>query len=91
MSGTVCPGYNDTKPPKLRWLAPGRVKSRDCKLKRIPSDDLESKHNEMTIRSTAKLSSEPNDMVIPRFETMTETCALFQAAVYCKWRLQETP
>ncbi|KAL8369694.1 hypothetical protein RB595_000164 [Gaeumannomyces hyphopodioides] len=31
LAATSCPGYGDTKPTRLRWLAPGRVKSRRTK------------------------------------------------------------
>ncbi|KAE8374541.1 fungal-specific transcription factor domain-containing protein [Aspergillus bertholletiae] len=30
-TGVICPGYSETQPLRLRWLAPGRVKSRKRK------------------------------------------------------------
>ncbi|KAF2471146.1 C6 zinc finger domain-containing protein [Lindgomyces ingoldianus] len=83
-SGTVCPGYSDAKPARLRWLAPGRVKSRNRRLKETPSNKIENSHDEMTTRAMAELSRWTDDLVIPRFEINTETCDLVQAAEYCK-------
>ncbi|EJT82460.1 hypothetical protein GGTG_02433 [Gaeumannomyces tritici R3-111a-1] len=42
LAATSCPGYGDTKPTRLRWLAPGRVKSRRTKTITTGHDDNKS-------------------------------------------------
>lgn len=80
-SGIPCPGYSDTKPSRLKWLAPGRVTSRNRRPKETVSDGVRSDY---TYSKTEGCYS----AVIPHFRMRTEQCHLAQAAEYCKcpWR-----
>lgn len=90
-AGTVCPGYNDAEPPRLRWLTPGRVVSRNRWRKGAPPGQVEDSREQLTTTCTrAELARRIKDVAIPRFQMRTEDCALAQAIGYCKWRPQET-
>ncbi|KAE8142861.1 fungal-specific transcription factor domain-containing protein [Aspergillus pseudotamarii] len=70
-TGVICPGYNDTQPLRLRWLAPGRVKSR----KRKPM-------NKDTKEITRKRSASPNDIISLPTELQTDLHVFVQATEY---------
>ena len=70
-SGIVCPGYNDVKPLRLRWLVPGNVTSRKRRTKGASSDDIENSLNEITTRTTAELFRRTNHLILPRVEMRT--------------------
>ncbi|KAB5555034.1 putative C6 finger domain protein [Coniochaeta sp. 2T2.1] len=92
-SGALCPGYSDTKPPQLRWLAPGRVTSRRHKGRRARSSGTDasrpntSSPGATTVAATAPPSppeSHQKSVVvpIPRLELMTEVHVIFEAVEY---------
>ncbi|KAB8226312.1 C6 zinc finger domain-containing protein [Aspergillus novoparasiticus] len=70
-TGIVCPGYTDRQPLRLRWLAPGRVKSRRQK----PT-------NKNTKEITEKHPASPNDVVTPPKELKTDLHVFVQATEY---------
>ncbi|KAF9888837.1 hypothetical protein FE257_008206 [Aspergillus nanangensis] len=72
-SGIDCPGYGDVKPVRLKWLAPGRVKSRKDKSKK--SDPTTS--TEITQAVTT-----PNGVANPPKELQTDFHAFVQATEY---------
>ncbi|OIW28760.1 C6 zinc finger domain-containing protein [Coniochaeta ligniaria NRRL 30616] len=81
-SGTVCPGYSDAKPPRLRWLAPGRVTSRRHRGKRARSSDTESSKDETTPSTLSELPLESAVDSIPRIariELRSELSVLLEA------------
>lgn len=80
--GVICPGYDNSKP--LKWLSPGRVTSRNRRLKGASSDKIEDDHNETTTRTKAELFRGTNNVRIPRLEMRTKTCAAVEAVEYCK-------
>ncbi|KAK3369816.1 C6 zinc finger domain-containing protein [Podospora didyma] len=92
-SGTACPGYSDVKPPRLRWLQPGKVKSRKVqKFKPGPKSDEKTETNNNSSSTPTESASTgevaegvcyPGTTAIPRrFEPRTEICALAQAVGY---------
>jgi hypothetical protein len=88
-SDTVCPGYSDVKPIRLRWLEPGRVKVRLKSLKALKASKA-SKENDLEETVTnAATSSRFNPAIILPVEVFTEPGALFQAVEYCKSQLSK--
>lgn len=89
-AGILCPGYNDAKPRRLRWLPTGRVLSRTRRKKQ----EISRKTEDSSIKTTVQPKSLDNkfpvapDLVIPRVRLMTEQCAIIQAVEYCKYILK---
>ncbi|RMJ02225.1 hypothetical protein BHE90_017041 [Fusarium euwallaceae] len=85
-AGVECPGYSHVKPQRLKWLAPGRVTSRNRKRKgtRSPSAPVESDPGNKT---NSAMTEQPSmiiafNMTIPRYELKTDVCSLPEAAEY---------
>ncbi|KAG8417215.1 hypothetical protein J3459_012509 [Metarhizium acridum] len=80
-SGTICPGYGDIKPARLRWLDIGRVKSRNKRSKRtVVATDEEStkaRHQNHAIKPC-----EGQVTGISRHRMKTDLCALSEAVGY---------
>lgn len=77
-SGVPCPGYGETKPSRLKWLAPGRVTSQNRRAKDTVPYGLQDDN----IDSLADVDSL---IMVPRFKMRTEQCDLAQAIGYCKF------
>jgi hypothetical protein len=75
-SGTECPGYGDKKPIRIKWLPPGKAKSRDRKPKGSPSGQ--------TVKATTdvSLTRKCEGMIHP--EPATDLHAMVGAVQYCK-------
>jgi len=83
-SDTVCPGYGDVKPTRLRWLEPGRVKFRPKSLKALKASKG-SKENALHEAVTkSSISSIFNHVIVLPVGVFSESGALIQAAQYCK-------
>ncbi|KAK4098861.1 C6 zinc finger domain-containing protein [Parathielavia hyrcaniae] len=84
-AGTSCPGYSQVKPTRLRWLAPGTVRSRVSKPNRHSSMSAEPSE-----RSVCSRNSEPprpsqpsaDHVSISRFGLYTDVDALVHGAEY---------
>ena len=87
-SGIDCPGYDEKEPNRLKWLGPGKVKSRTRKSSKSskPSKSaVKSNRNqkETSVYSKAEIAISCEDVFIPSFELKTEVHMLFQACQYC--------
>lgn len=86
-----CPGYDEKEPNRLKWLAPGKVKSRTRKSSQSSKSSKPSnsavKNNrnqkEASVCSKAEVSACSDDVFISSFEFKTEAHMLFQACQYC--------
>ncbi|KLU90980.1 hypothetical protein MAPG_09505 [Magnaporthiopsis poae ATCC 64411] len=91
---TACPGYGDVKPTRLRWLAPGRVKSR---AERRPNKTAATRnggdtcHEALVVASTACAShhaaaaASPVPVIVGESPELADTAhLLFQTMEYCK-------
>lgn len=85
ISGVQCPGYNEVKPARLKWLAPGRVVSRNRRRKVAPSNEVKKNYGKVTARAGTDLVSNTRNgfVAIPRFEMKMHSCVLPEAAEYC--------
>ncbi|KAK0731899.1 putative C6 finger domain protein [Lasiosphaeris hirsuta] len=90
-SGTACPGYDETKPARLRWLAPGRVTSRTTRKSKgggggsapSPPTDEDKSGGSASVDTAQVAAPQTNDsMAVSRFEMRTEACDLVQAVQY---------
>jgi hypothetical protein len=81
-SGTVCPGYSNVKPTRLKWLSPGKVRSRPRRLKLPPLDKRGNDQHKSKAGTPATLVV--GRQVIPRLDLDPEASILLQAAEYCK-------
>jgi hypothetical protein len=77
-SGVPCPGYGETKPSRLKWLAPGRVTSQNRRAKDAVSYGLQDDNSD-SVTDVGSL------IIVPRFQMRTEQCDLAQAIGYCKF------
>lgn len=86
-SDVECPGYDEVKPIRLKWLAPGNVKSRSRRMNRTLSTSAKSKENDLAIKETTNLAvtATGDHLAISRFEMRTDVWHLPQAAMYCKY------
>ncbi|KAL2827334.1 hypothetical protein BDW59DRAFT_171363 [Aspergillus cavernicola] len=76
-SKTNCPGYGETPPVRVKWLAPGQVNSRQYKGKnrqKIGKARCESTRSEST--------ADTQILAVPSFELQTEAHAQVQAFEY---------
>ncbi|KAI8959055.1 fungal-specific transcription factor domain-containing protein [Daldinia sp. FL1419] len=80
-SGIKCPGYNDAKPIKLEWLAPGRVKSRGRKRKKTLPGEVENGVVNTATRLCRKPMLNPY-MPFPRFEIKADTYVVPECIEY---------
>lgn len=90
VSGTECPGYGERKP--LKWLAPGKVKSRNRK-SRYPLANKGSGNDTIVCTTNGKkdqsqimhrqIGEEELDIAIPVIGLESETCAIVRAIDYC--------
>jgi hypothetical protein len=83
-SGIPCPGYGDVKPTRLKWMAPGRVVSRDQKkkiLQRQNQDDYEEITEDM-IRTMTPVGKYMH-ITTPHLEVNDEVQIIAQALEYC--------
>ncbi|KAF7561249.1 hypothetical protein G7046_g2875 [Stylonectria norvegica] len=86
VAGVVCPGYDDVKP--LRWLAPGRVVSRNHKPMWTPAAKPKKHPYKTTSRRKVEVvvdlpvHSSVRGMVNPRFQMRTDLCAAVEASEY---------
>ncbi|PCG96518.1 Protein of unknown function DUF3468 [Penicillium occitanis (nom. inval.)] len=86
-SGIDCPGYDEKEPNRLKWLAPGKVKSRTRKSSRTSKPSKSAvksnrKQKETSVYSKAEISISCEDVFIPSFQLKTEVHMLFQACQY---------
>lgn len=79
-SGITCPGYDEKEPNRLKWLAPGKIKSRTRKSSKASKPSVK---NNLAQKETSALSTSSEDGFIPSFELKTEVHMLFQACQYC--------
>ena len=86
-SDTVCPGYSDAKPTRLRWLEPGRVKARPKSLKALKASNASKDNDLEEIVTRAATGSLFNHAIILPMEVFIEPVALIQAVEYCKSQL----
>jgi len=84
-SGIPCPGYDGVKPARLRWLAPGRVISRNQPRKQIPPHDSDSNQMEASTEAAANSSNSMTGARISCLQHGTELCAFAEASEYCKY------
>lgn len=95
-SGVDCPGYGETQPIRVKWLAPGKVKSRQRKgqsnreksIKGSPesssSETSKGSPEYSTSTSDSVSSDDSQDVGIPRFYLKTDYHALLDSVHYCK-------
>jgi hypothetical protein len=82
VSGISCPGYSNVKPARLKWLAPGRILSRNHRPK-----DNKAIDNSVMVATTSGPAyvSRTADWDMPCLTPEgTAISALCQAAEYCK-------
>lgn len=93
-AGVVCPGYEDKKP--LRWLAPGRVTSRNRKRKtttvKAKKDDedtvsLQARVAAIFERAVQTATELYNGPSIPVIHFRDDVSEAVQSACYCKSNL----
>jgi hypothetical protein len=88
IAGISCPGYGNVKPTRLRWLTPGKVRSRKRRSSERPNTALQIVRNDrhgLAIGNTETVLSR-FDIQIPisRFEMVTECCLIAQGVEYCE-------
>ncbi|KAK4119657.1 C6 zinc finger domain-containing protein [Parathielavia appendiculata] len=84
-AGTLCPGYSDVKPTRLRWLAPGTVRSRVRRRNRDASMSDETSEPSVYSReskSPPASQSHVDHVSISRFGLHTNADALVHGAEY---------
>lgn len=86
-SGVDCPGYSKIPPLRVKWLAPGKVKSRQGKGTGTNRQNkgragLESASLKSS-RGRSASSDDTQEVAIPRFELKTEFHALVESLEYC--------
>ena len=88
-AGSSCPGYDDVKPTRLRWLAPGKVSSRVRRRKcSAEPSELGCHGQSLATDTSATVSALHTDNTsIPRFSMDPDTDAVVHAAEYCKFIL----
>lgn len=86
-SGMSCPGYGDVKPTRLKWMAPGRVVSRDQKHKKTLRHKNQDDNEEITADLIRHITSaeQYTRMIIPQLEMNDEVQVIVQALEYCKF------
>ena len=94
LNGTDCPGYSEAKPPRFKWLAPGKVTSRTRKKKNTTTTTISTttptpvNNNNKNVAKLPRNSSADNNnnktLPLSRFKIKTDVCALFESAEYCK-------
>lgn len=92
-SGVNCPGYAEIPPIRLKWLAPGKVKSRqrtgssNCqKNNRAQSDSVSSDISRggfVSAEADTGSSDESPKSTVPRFHLKTDHHALLDFVQYC--------
>ena len=81
-AGILCPGYSDIEPTRLKWLAPGKVLSRNHRTKNA---NVVGKSTAIVTASAQAFEPGRVDWKIPCLTTeQSAISALFQAAEYCK-------
>ncbi|KAL7627706.1 hypothetical protein AAE478_001900 [Parahypoxylon ruwenzoriense] len=83
-SGIECPGYNDVKPTRFKWLAPGRITSRRRRRNGALPPETENSYNKIATRTITEIANAAmgTHVATARLEMGTEACALAQAAEY---------
>ena len=93
----MCPGYEDKKP--LRWLAPGRVTSRNRKPKAVNVKNKKNRRQEdsaLSVQSQVTVDFEQvvrrsaelyNGSLIPVIHLRDDVSEAVQSACYCKLTL----
>lgn len=76
-TGVTCPGYGPSQPVSLRWLPPGKVRSRNIKPKKKQVERTEKKE------STLPVNANPVMVQSPCTEITTLAHMLVEAADYC--------
>ncbi|KAI1297055.1 fungal-specific transcription factor domain-containing protein [Xylaria venustula] len=81
MTRITCTGYGGVEPSRLKWLAPGRVVSRERRPKRPPSNT--TAHGEALPQPMKEASYKIGDLAVHLFDYKKEGYALIQAVEYC--------
>ncbi|KAH6659317.1 fungal-specific transcription factor domain-containing protein [Truncatella angustata] len=79
-NGTECPGYGNAKPTKLRWLAPGQVRSRRTRAKTPLSSNKRSHDKELA--SNAVILASFERAAITQSNLKTDEFVLVEAMNY---------
>lgn len=96
-SGVDCPGYGETPPIRVKWVAPGKVKSRQRNGQRNGSSNRQknsrassgsvstgiSKGGLESSEAESGPSDESQGLAVPRFHLKTDHHALLDSVQYC--------
>ncbi|KAJ5081064.1 C6 zinc finger domain-containing protein [Penicillium angulare] len=82
--GLMCSGYGEAPPRKLKWLAPGKVSSRN---RRAPTKKNGTKKNGANVKTKNQLAASPTSSsstlpTIPALKIRTNASALGEAVEY---------
>ncbi|ORY63268.1 fungal-specific transcription factor domain-containing protein [Pseudomassariella vexata] len=84
-SGVVCPGYDDKRP--LRWLAPGKVKSRTRRKKSPAAMEMRKTTDHLKV-TVHRIAEDPHRVVVPgsfigkEYEAVLEATSYYNFCIY---------